>query len=156
MLAALHPYGPERQDCYSTDDVALGRGLFIATPEDAYDRQPLRSADGRFVVVADLRLDNREDLLAAFRLSGPDYRQQSDADLLMLAIERWQDQAFDRLVGDFAIALWDAQDGELILARDPLGERSLFYHERAGLFAFASLPKGLHALPEIPRALMVE
>jgi asparagine synthase (glutamine-hydrolysing) len=156
MLRALHAYGPERQDCFSDDEVALGRGLFSTTPEDIHDRQPLRSADGRYVAVADLRLDNRADLLAVFGLGGAQAALLSDADVLMLALAKWRDRAFDRLVGDFAIAVWDGQARELILARDPLGERSLFYHQRGGLFAFASMPKGLHALPEVPRAPDVE
>ena len=57
------------------------------------------------------------------------------------------------LVGDYALALWDAARQRLVLARDPLGQRPLHYHRGSGFFAFASMPKGLHALAEIPYAL---
>ena len=58
----------------------------------------------------------------------------------------------DRLVGDYAFALWDTQDQRLVLLRDYLGMRPLHYHRGKDFFAFASMPKGLHALAEIPRA----
>jgi asparagine synthase (glutamine-hydrolysing) len=101
---------------------------------------------------ADLRIDNRNDLLARINLSGSQAASHSDADLFMLMFERWGEASFDLLVGDFAIAIWDRQAQELLLARDPLGERPLFYHQAGNLVAFASMPKGLHALPEIARA----
>src|SRR5262249_40174070 len=55
-----------------------------------------------------------------------------------------------KLVGDFAFAVWDTAAQRLLLARDFLGQRPLFYHHGRGFFAFASMPKGLHALAEIP------
>jgi asparagine synthase (glutamine-hydrolysing) len=70
----------------------------------------------------------------------------------MRALERWGEEAVDRLVGDFAFALWDGGRERLLLARDFLGQRPLHYHRGDGFFAFASMPKGLHALPEVPLA----
>ncbi|HEX8526354.1 asparagine synthetase B family protein, partial [Allosphingosinicella sp.] len=55
-------------------------------------------------------------------------------------------------IGDYAFALWDKDRRRLILARDPMSARPLHYHRGRGFFAFASMPKGLHALPEIPYA----
>ena len=55
-------------------------------------------------------------------------------------------------VGDYAFALWDSMRRRLLLVRDPLGQRPLHYHRGNKFFAFASMPKGLHALPEVPYA----
>jgi asparagine synthase (glutamine-hydrolysing) len=120
-------------------------------PEDVHDRQPLHSADAHTVLVADVRLDNRDELCAALNLPAERARRVSDADILLAAFTRWAEDCVDRLVGDFAFALWDQLNHRFLLARDPLGARPLHYHCGARLFAFASMPKGLHALAEIPR-----
>ena len=127
-------------------------GCFASLPEDIHDRQPLHSADGRLTLVADVRLDNREDLSSALGLSSADAGRLCDAAILLAALERWDEEALDRLVGDFAFALWDSRAQRLLLARDFLGQRPLHYHCGKGFFALASMPKGLHALPDIPYA----
>ena len=130
----------------------MGRRLFRLLPEDTHDRQPLRSRDGRLTLVADVRLDNRDEMIAALGLPLADARQLCDAAILLECLERWGEGALDRLVGDFAFALWDANAQKLVLARDFLGQRPLHYHRSRGFFAFASMPKGLHALAEVPYA----
>lgn len=151
MLAAQQIYGPHEEAQWSGGQLALGRRLYSVLPEDCYDRQPLHSADGRLTLVADVRLDNRDDLTAALGIGSMDAGRLCDAAVLLACLEFWREAALDRLVGDFAFALWDDPAQKLILARDFLGHRPLHYHRGAGFFAFASMPKGLHALPEIPR-----
>jgi asparagine synthase (glutamine-hydrolysing) len=151
MLTAQRIYGPDDGAQWSDGPVALGRRLARLLPEDVYDGQPLHSAAGYVVLVADVRLDNREELCAALNLQGEEAGQLSDADILLAAYGRWAEDCVDRLVGDFALAVWDKLARRLLLARDPLGARPLHYHCGARLFAFASMPKGLYALAEIPR-----
>ncbi len=153
MLAAQQLYGPDDGRQWSDGTLAMGRRLFRTLPEDADDRQPLESRDGRLVLVADVRLDNRDALIAHFsNAPAAEWRQRSDAAVLLASLERWGEAALDRLAGDFAFALWDARARTLLLARDFRGQRPLHYHRGDGFFAFASMPKGLHALAEIPRA----
>jgi asparagine synthase (glutamine-hydrolysing) len=152
MLAAQQIYGPHGGRTRSAGAIAMGRRLFQTLPEDMHDRQPLQSRDGRLTLVADVRLDNREELTAALGLASGDARQLCDADVLLGCLERWDEGALDRLVGEFAFAVWDAPAQKLLLARDFLGQRPLHYHRGQGFFAFASMPKGLHALAEIPIA----
>ncbi|MBO9712256.1 MAG: hypothetical protein J7495_05020 [Sphingomonas sp.] len=130
--------------------LAIGRCLHRLLPEDLHDRQPLTGGDGRFLLVADVRLDDRDDLARALGLES--HARMSDAALLLAAWERWQYRAFDHLYGDYAFAIWDAGEQQLILARDALGARPLHYHIAGDFVAFASMPKGLHALAEIPYA----
>jgi asparagine synthase (glutamine-hydrolysing) len=152
MLAAQKIYGPHDGRIWSDGPLAMGRRLFCTLPEDTHDCQPLQSGNGRLTLVADVRLDNRDELTAALGLPSGDAGQLCDAALLLASLERWDEGALDRLVGDFAFALWDARAQKLVLARDFLGQRPLHYHRGREFFAFASMPKGLHALPEIPRA----
>lgn len=153
MLAAQRVFGSHDTRQRDADPVAMGRNLHPLLPEDAHDRQPFAGEGERFLLVADLRLDNRADLDAALAL---DRRGRSDAEMLLLAWERWGENALDRIEGDYAFALWDARDRRLILARDHAGMRPLHYHRGAGFIAFASMPRGLHALPEIPHAPDIE
>jgi asparagine synthase (glutamine-hydrolysing) len=150
MLAAQQIYGPHDGQQWSEGPIAMGRRLFRTLPEDAHDCQPLHSRDGRLTLVADVRLDNREELIAALGLAAGDAAQLCDAAVLLASLERWNEAALDRVVGDFAFALWDAGAQKLILARDFLGQRPLHYHHGRDFFAFASMPKGLHALAEVP------
>src|SRR6185503_6779776 len=152
MLRAQEVYGLDAGGQAGRPGIALGRRLMRTLPEDRFDRQPLTGGDGRFVLVADLRLDNRDDLIDRLDILPTRAAGLSDAAILLAAIERWEEGCLDHLVGDYAFALWDDARRRLLLARDPLGWRPLHYHRGDGFFAFASMPKGLHALPQIPYA----
>ncbi len=152
MLASQEIYGPHDVRLWSDGPLAMGRRLFHSLPEDTHDHQPLRSTDGDLVLVADVRLDNRDELIAALGAPTERAHQLCDAAILLASLQRWADRALDRLVGDFAFALWDSRAETLTLARDFLGQRPLHYHRGKSFFAFASMPKGLHALAEIPHA----
>jgi asparagine synthase (glutamine-hydrolysing) len=151
ILAGQQVYGPHDRALAGAAGgaLALGRNLFRRQPEDAYDRQPLTGA--RWRLVADVRLDNRDELAGALGLASH-APTLSDADILLVALERWGPGCCERLLGDFAFAAWDGGGARLVLARDAIGMRPLHYHQARGFFAFASMPKGLHALDEIPRA----
>lgn len=151
MLSAQRIYGPDDGRQWVGGQIAVGRRLYRTLPEDIADRQPLTARDGRRVLVADVRLDNRDDLIAALGLPA-EARRACDAEILLACLERWDEVALDRMVGDFAFALWDDDRRRLLLARDFLGQRPLHYHCGKDFFAFASMAKGLHALAEIPYA----
>lgn len=152
MLTAQTLYGPHACDQWDGGDVSIGRRLFRILPEDIHDRQPLQGGGGRFVLVADVRLDNREDLESRLDLDPGRARETCDAAMLLASWEKWEEDCFDRLVGCYAFAIWDRDHKALILARDPIGQRPLHYHHGNGFVAFASMPKGLHALPEVSRS----
>jgi asparagine synthase (glutamine-hydrolysing) len=152
MLKAQQIYAPDPPASWSDLDIALGRRLFRTLPEDRYDRGPATGGGGRWTLVADLRLDNRAELCSELGIEPARAAVLSDSAVAMAAVERWEEDAVPRLVGDFALALWDRDRARLLLARDFLGERPLHYHRCGGFFAFASMAKGLHALPEVPPA----
>jgi asparagine synthase (glutamine-hydrolysing) len=144
LLEAQSAYGRDGCDRGRWGSYAAGRCLHLMLAEDAVDRQPLASEDGRFVLVADLRIDNRDELLGDLAL-GPG-AELSDSALLLRGCLAWGRGVLDRLLGDFAFALWDGREETLLLARDTAGERPLHYFRGDGLFAYASLPVPLAAV----------
>lgn len=151
-LSAQQIYGNDATNIWSSGDVALGRALMRILPEDVFDRQPLVGANGRFIVIADLRIDNRDELIRKLEIATDQARSMCDTAILLVAIEKWEELCFEHLVGDYACVIWDCSRQILFLARDPLGQRPLHYHRGAQFFAFSSMPKGLHALAEVPYA----
>jgi asparagine synthase (glutamine-hydrolysing) len=152
MLAAQALYGTHASAQWARGNTAFGRRLMRVLPEDALDRQPLIGGEGRYVLVADVRLDNREELIVALQIPAPQARNFCDAAILFAAIERWDEFCPEHLIGDYAFTVWDSVRQRLLLARDPLGQRPLHYHRGDKFFAFASMPKGLHALSNVPYA----
>ena len=146
MLQALSVYGMDDRAQYSDSSLAMGRCLLRLLPEDDFDQQPL-SAVGVSAMVADVRLDNREELAAELGLSRQRVDAMADSDMLLAAWRQWREQCVDHLSGAFSFAVWNQQEQHLFLARDHTGERPLFYASTANSFAFASMPKGLHPLP---------
>lgn len=156
MLRSQSIYGGDGEASDRLDRLAMGRSLHRLLPEDAWDRGPVAIQGGRGLVVADVRIDNRDEIEAALALDTGGARRTSDAALLGLALERWGEAALDRIVGAFAFAWWDGERRRLVLARDHAGARPLYFARGPGFFAFASMPKGLHALAEVPRAPRID
>jgi asparagine synthase (glutamine-hydrolysing) len=150
MLAAQADYGKQTA-VRTAGELSMGRRLWPLLPEDRFDQGPLTSANGQLLLCADARIDNRAELLSALALPQPP-DQLCDVAIILAAYERWGNAVFAKLYGAFAIAIWDGARRTLTLARDPLGERPLHYHVGRGFAAFASMPKGLHAISTIPYA----
>jgi asparagine synthetase B (glutamine-hydrolysing) len=155
MLSMLSHRGPDGNGVWleKSAGVGLGQCLRVTTPEALHERQPLVSREGRIALVADARVDNRTDLIQALDLRG-DPDKIPDSALILAAYERWGEDCADRIVGDFAFAIWDGNERKWFCARDPFGCRSVHYTHRPGqLFACATEIKALLAVAEIPREL---
>src|SRR5437899_1705260 len=110
------------------------------TPEDAFERQPLASADGQRVLVLDGRIDNRPELARLLDVTPADARGLPDSAFVLRAYDEWGTDAAARLIGDFVWALWDARDNRLLLARSPFSSRTVFFHAAPSRWVFASRP----------------
>lgn len=130
---------------------ALGCRAFWSTPEEIGERQPLVDPSGRFALLFDGRLDNREELVRDLGLPGEEAARTSDAALVLrfLAGGRWD--ALERFIGPWALLLLDLQDRAAHLARDPTGERMLCWHATSARLLIASEPAALLADPGVPR-----
>lgn len=145
LLNSLSPFGPDRLDWIERGRYACGRCLKLTLAEDRFDRQPLLCPEDRFLLVADVRIDNRDELASELGVDHVDLATCSDSNLLLRAWMAWGEATLDRMIGDFALAVFDRRDEMLVLARDTAGERPLFYLDDRGTFAFASLPQYLAA-----------
>ncbi len=152
---ALSLYGPDGAAIALDGAVGFVHAQMRMTPQDRFDRQPCRGESGA-LLAADLRLDNRDDLLARLGIAAADAEAWPDSRLLLAAWERFGDAVWPLLRGPFAAAIWQPRRRVLTLARDPLGLNVLMWHRGARFFAFASMPNGLLALPEVPRVLNEE
>ena len=155
VAKALGPHGPDRSDVMVPGSVGLVHVLMRMTPEDQFCHQPWRGASGA-AIVADLRLDNRDDVLASIGISKLEATAWEDARVLLAAWEKIGDAIWPALRGPFAAAIWDPRSRALTLARDHLGLNVVMWHKNERLFAFATMPKGLFALPDVPRELSEE
>jgi asparagine synthase (glutamine-hydrolysing) len=132
MIGAIAHRGPDGIDTWIEGPVGLANAMLRTTPEAADERLPL--VDGDLALVADARIDNRAALIGELGLAP----SVPDSAVIMGAYRRWGDRCPERLVGDFAFAIWDTQHRTLFLARDHLGVRPLVWFRSASLFAFAS------------------
>lgn len=147
MRAAIAYFGPHAGGDWHGAAAAMGQCLLASTPEAIADPDPTLFSD--CPVVAAGRLDNREDLVRALRLSPA----VSDTSIAAQAWRRWGDEAPRRLLGDWSFAAWDPAARRLLLARDHMGNTSLYYHWDGRRLTFASSRKALFAWPHVPRQI---
>ena len=147
MRDAMAYYGPDGGAYAIAEPVGMGNLLLEVNPEDAFERQPIKTARGLLVCAA--RLDNRDALLSAFGVAAADAPRVADAQLVAMAFDRWGEEVCTHLEGDWAFAAWDAA-GRLFLARDIFCRAALYYYEGPGYVAFASSLKALLVLPGAP------
>lgn len=146
--SALARRAPDGGAVWAEGEVALGFRLLATTREAAVERQPLSHEDSGCVIVADARLDNRDELAAALDL---DPRGRGDGELILQAYLRWGEEAPLHLLGDFAFAIWDDRRHRLFAARDPAGMRQLHYAYLPGrVFLFATDEVAVAANPGVP------
>lgn len=137
MAARLSHRGPDDAAEWAEGPAALAfRRLSILDLEGG--RQPMRSEDGRLTLVFNGEIYNHPDLKRGLEASGARFKTRSDAETILRLYEREGTAAFARLEGMFAVAVWDARERRLVLARDPLGVKPLYYRAGAGSVEFAS------------------
>lgn len=147
LSARLAHRGPDGEGVWLDGPVGLVCQLMRVTPESQREVQPLVHPHG--VVIFDGRLDNREELLG--RLAGaPGLCAASpDPDFILAAYLAWGENFPEKLKGDFALAVFDPVRQKLVLARDAIGIRPLYYCRQGDLFIFASEIKAILAHPRI-------
>lgn len=154
MIGTLSARGFDGCDRLVRGWIGLAHQHFWTTPEDRGKRQPLEDSAAGVALVFDGRLDNRQELQAKLGASGIDDAEcPSDAELVLAAYRRW-DEAFCRhLIGPFALVVGDLGRRRVLCARDPLGDRTLFYHLTDDKLLVASEESALLAHPEVGKDL---
>lgn len=150
MSERLLHRGPDGSGTWSDRSIGLGQRILHTTPESLGETWPMVRANGDLVLVADARIDNRDELIAILDVRGRE-AAITDGELILAAYQKWGRTAPEKLIGDFSFAIWDAKRGVLFCARDPMGVKPFYYYVSDRLFVFASEIKGLFCLPEVPR-----
>ena len=153
MVDTLAHRGPDGAAIWSEGSVGLGHRMLWTTPESLLEKLPLSNQTGDFVITADARIDNRDELIAALSLSDRPNEKITDSKLILAAYERWGERCPEHLLGDFAFAIWDGRQQKLFCARDHMGVKPLYYYYSREVFVFASEIKAILCLPEVPRRL---
>lgn len=153
MNSALASHGRDGGGTWIQGRVGLGHRLMCFTPEDRFEKQPLVAEGEQIALVFDGRIDNRPELSESLGIAPGEARLLPDSVFVLRAYDKWADRLTDHLVGSYAVAIWDKSLGHLLAFCSPTEKRAFHYYLTTGVFAFATLPKGLFALPFIPRTI---
>ncbi|MDQ0136485.1 asparagine synthase (glutamine-hydrolyzing) [Neorhizobium galegae] len=152
MAQAIAHRGPDGQGVFAAPGIGLAHvRLSIVGLSDG--QQPMTDADGRFTIVFNGEIFNYVELRDELKARGITFRTGSDTEVLLQLYATHGKACLSRLNGDYAFAIWDHRERRLMLARDRMGVRPLFYTEHKGSLYFASEIKALLEVPGIEAEL---
>ncbi|MGE0131701.1 MAG: asparagine synthase (glutamine-hydrolyzing) [Blastocatellales bacterium] len=150
MAAAIRHRGPDDEGFYFKNNVAMGmRRLSII--DLATGHQPISNEDGSVWVVFNGEIYNFQELRQRLLARGHQLSTHSDTEVIVHLYEDYGDELVQHLNGMFTFALWDERRQRLLIARDRMGEKPLYFTQTANSFIFASELKSLVAHPEVER-----
>ncbi len=150
MTDAIVLRGPDDAGAWIDSEcgVALGHRRLSILDLSPLGHQPMKSADGRFLIVFNGEIYNFQELRGELEKNGHSWRGHSDTEIMLAAFCQWGVvEATKRFNGMFAFAVWDKQERVLHLGRDRLGEKPLYYGWAGETFVFASELKALKPFP---------
>ena len=144
--------GPDHHGVYNSARVSLG-ATRLSIIDRANGHQPQYGNDGQTVIVFNGEIYNHALLRQELEQHGHRFRSLSDTEVVLNAFLEWDTEAFARLRGMFAVALWNEGRQRLVLARDRMGIKPLYLHHRGREIYFGSELKTIFAHPEIERRI---
>ncbi len=152
MTSAMVHRGPDDDGYFVESNAGFGhRRLSII--DLGGGKQPIFNEDGSILIVFNGEIYNYADLTAKLTELGHQFRSRSDTEAIVHAYEQYGDACVDHLRGMFAFAIWDRRRRRLLIARDRLGIKPLYFHQSGRAFAFASEIKSLLEVPSVRRAV---
>lgn len=148
MTAALAHRGPDDAGLYDDPErgVTLGHRRLSILDLSPHGRQPMTNEDGTVHVVFNGEIYNFRELTRTLKAAGHHFRSRTDTEVIVHAYEQWGEDCVRQLRGMFAFAVWDARQCALVLARDRLGIKPLYYLDGPQGLAFASEAKAFFTL----------
>lgn len=148
MVKTLQHRGPDDEGFWFSPHAALAhRRLFVIDPQGGAQPMVYEQANHTYVITYNGELYNFRELRCELESRGHIFCSRSDTEVLLHAYVEWGEDCLHRLNGIFAFALWDDHRQRLLMARDHLGVKPLFYAWRGGTFLFGSELKALLAHP---------
>lgn len=152
MAVCLKHRGPDGEGFYTSNRISLGH-CRLAIVDLVTGDQPFFNEDSSVVLIANAEIYNQVGLRQILEKKGHRFKTNSDCEAIIHAYEEWPDNFLDYLNGDFAFALWDEKSKQLLLARDRLGIRPLYYAQAGEDIIFASETKAILKDSRIPKDL---
>ncbi len=144
MADAIVHRGPDEEGFYVDEHIAFGhRRLSIIDLSSG--QQPMSALDGQVQIVFNGEIYNFQEIRAKLEARGHRFRTHCDTEVILIGYIEWGEHCVDRLNGMFAFAIWDARTRRLVLARDRVGKKPLYYVRKGTRIAFASELKALRA-----------
>ena len=151
MIATLRHRGPDDEGVWTDGRAGIAHArLSIIDPSPAA-HQPMASADGAVWITYNGEVYNFAEIRQELDALGYPFRSRSDTEVIVNGWHAWGPKIFTRLRGMFALAIWDRRSQSLILARDRLGKKPLYYAATTTAFLFGSEIKALLTWPGVPR-----
>jgi asparagine synthase (glutamine-hydrolysing) len=144
MTDAIVHRGPDESGQYIDDFAALGHRR-LAIIDLATGQQPMSALDGRVQIVFNGEIYNFLDVRRELEGLGHQFNTHCDTETILRGYVQWGEACVEKLHGMFAFALWDARNRSVLLARDRVGKKPLYYCRQGGTLAFASEIKALRA-----------
>jgi asparagine synthase (glutamine-hydrolysing) len=136
MNKMLDHRGPDAADLYDDPDLSLGHTRLKIIDLSDSANQPMTCAFDRYVLVFNGEIYNYQELKK--ELSTYPYRTESDSEVILAAFNHFGEEAISKLEGQFAFAIWDKKERELLLVRDRVGIKTIYYHQTNDTLAFSS------------------
>jgi len=156
--AAPEPGGARGEEHGEEHEIGLGHTRLAIIDLSPLGHQPMSTEDGALTIAFNGEIYNFRELRAELEAAGCRFRSDSDTEVILHAHRTWGDGALRRLNGMFAYVLWDASRARLLLARDPVGIKPLYWSWRDGVLAFGSELRALRAhrgfVPAIDRGAL--
>jgi asparagine synthase (glutamine-hydrolysing) len=151
MIGAIRHRGPDDEGVWTDGSAGLGHARLSIIDLSAAGHQPMASADGQVWLTYNGEIYNFAEIRQELVALGYAFRGRSDSEVIANGWHAWGPQVFGRLRGMFALALWDRRSQRLILARDRVGKKPLYYASTRSAFLFGSEIKALLTWPGMAR-----
>jgi asparagine synthase (glutamine-hydrolysing) len=143
--------GPDADQVYVSQQVALGHRRLSIIDLSTAANQPFKDNSGRYVLVFNGEIYNFQEIKPL--LKDYDFKTNGDTEVIMAAYIKWGASCLHYLKGMFAFAIWDTKEQELFIARDRFGVKPFYYFDKDGLFLFASEIRAILASRMVPLSL---
>lgn len=151
MNDRLSHRGPDGSGVFVDGPVALGQQMLHTTPESLNEKLPFEDESSGLVITADARIDNRDELAPLLGLENS--VKEPDSLVILKAYQKWGEKCPEKLLGDFAFAIWDPAKEVLFCARDHMGLKPFFYYLSDDAFYFATEIKAILTLFDVPNKI---
>src|SRR6478672_2714801 len=152
MCAQIVHRGPDEEGQLLRGSLAMGMRR-LAIIDITGGQQPIANEDGTFEVVFNGEIFNFQELRTELEQFGHQFATNSDTEVIVHAYEQWGDDALRHFNGMFAFALWDAPRARLLLARDRMGKKPLYWHSSPAGLLWGSEAKALLLAPWVERCV---